>query len=194
MKCHLCSKHGCYSGNPCRITDSKPLYEDPMERKLLTVAAEIEALYYGEICRVDETMEFARRMDFKKIGIAFCLGLRKEAYLLGQIFSKEFEVHSVCCKIGGLKKKDFDMPERDWIGSVTCNPKEQARILNEEKTDFNIVLGLCVGHDSLFYRYSDAPATTLIVKDRKLGHNPVAALYCPYLRTNLGKQLKIKTE
>ena len=32
-------------------------------------------------------------------------------------------------------------------------------------------------HDSLFYKYSKAPTTTLIVKDRVLGHNPVAALY-----------------
>lgn len=194
MKCHLCTEHGCYTGSPCRITDSEPLYEDPFERKLLKVAAEVEALYYGEICRVDETMEFARRMGFKKIGIAFCLGMRKEAGILGKILSKEFEVHSVCCKVGGLKKEDFEMSAREWIGNVTCNPSEQARILNDEGTDFNIVLGLCVGHDSLFYRHSNAPVTTLVVKDRKLGHNPVAALYCPYLKPQLGKTPREKTE
>ena len=40
-----------------------------------------------------------------------------------------------------------------------------------------MVMGLCVGHDSLFYKYSDALVTTLVTKDRVLGHNPVAALY-----------------
>jgi len=25
----------------------------------------------------------------------------------------------------------------------------------EEKTDFNIIVGLCVGHDSLFIKYSE---------------------------------------
>ena len=58
-----------------------------------------------------------------------------------------------------------------------CNPIHQSRRLNKEETDLNILVGLCVGHDSLFYKYSKAPVTTLVVKDRVLGHNPVAALY-----------------
>ena len=41
----------------------------------------------------------------------------------------------------------------------------------------NIIVGLCVGHDMLFARHSEAPVTTLVVKDRVTGHNPVAALY-----------------
>lgn len=40
-----------------------------------------------------------------------------------------------------------------------------------------MVIDLCAGYDSLFYKYSEAPVTTLIVKGRVLGHNPVAALY-----------------
>lgn len=50
------------------------------------------------------------------------------------------------------------------------------------KTDLNIAIGLCVGHDALFSKYSDAPVTTLIAKDRVLGHNPVAALYSGYYK------------
>ena len=41
----------------------------------------------------------------------------------------------------------------------------------------NIVIGLCVGHDTLFLRHSKVPTTVMIVKDRVLQHNPVAALY-----------------
>ena len=58
-----------------------------------------------------------------------------------------------------------------------CNPILQAQLLNEQKTDLNVIVGLCVGHDSLFIKHSDAPVTTLITKDRVLGHNPAAALY-----------------
>ena len=58
-----------------------------------------------------------------------------------------------------------------------CNPIMQAEVLNKEGTDLNIVIGLCVGHDSLFYKHSDALCTTLVTKDRVLAHNPVAALY-----------------
>lgn len=192
MKCHLCKEKSCYIGDPCKKTDSISLYDDPLDRKLLVVAAEIEALFYKEICRVDETLEFTRRMNFKKIGIAFCLGMRKEAKTLGEIFSKEFEVHSVCCKVGSIKKDEFEMAKNPRIGEYSCNPIEQARILNNEGTEFNIVLGLCVGHDSLFYKYSKAPVTTIVTKDRKLGHNPVAALYCPYIQSDLGKELKLK--
>jgi uncharacterized metal-binding protein len=44
-------------------------------------------------------------------------------------------------------------------------------------TDLNVLMGLCVGHDSLFFRHSAAPVTVLAVKDRVLGHNPLAAVY-----------------
>jgi enoyl-CoA hydratase/carnithine racemase len=46
---------------------------------------------------------------------------------------------------------------------------------DQQKTDFNVLLGLCVGHDSLFLKYAEAPCTVLAVKDRMLGHNPLAA-------------------
>ncbi|HPC75475.1 MAG: DUF1847 domain-containing protein [Thermovirgaceae bacterium] len=190
MKCHLCKDKPCGEGNPCEKTDSIPLYDDPLDRKLFKVAADVEALFYKEACRIDETMEFARRMGFRRLGIAFCVGFKAEAAILGEILSKEFEVFSTCCKVGSVEKATFGMAERPWIGKVSCNPIEQARILAEEGTEFNIVLGLCVGHDSLFYKHSKAPVTTLVVKDRKLGHNPVAALYCPYIRSELGRPLK----
>jgi len=59
-----------------------------------------------------------------------------------------------------------------------CNPIAQAQLLNKAGTQLNIVLGLCVGHDSMFYKYSDAMVTTLVAKDRVTGHSPAAAIYC----------------
>lgn len=50
-------------------------------------------------------------------------------------------------------------------------------ILNAENVDLAIMLGLCVGHDTLFIKYCQRPVTVLAVKDRVTGHNPLAALY-----------------
>lgn len=63
------------------------------------------------------------------------------------------------------------------VGPNMCNPILQARHLNRLGTELNIVVGLCVGHDSIFYKYSQALTTTLVVKDRVTGHNPCAVLY-----------------
>ncbi len=62
-------------------------------------------------------------------------------------------------------------------GDISCNPVMQAEVLNREGTELNMMVGLCLGHDILFLRYSKAETTPLIVKDRALGHNPAAALY-----------------
>jgi uncharacterized metal-binding protein len=58
-----------------------------------------------------------------------------------------------------------------------CNPVAQAALLEKSGTQLNVLIGLCVGHDSLFFMHSRAPVTVLVAKDRVLGHNPVAALY-----------------
>lgn len=98
---------------------------------------------------------------------------------MADIFRRHgFEVYGIACKAGVQKKVSVGIPEEcSNLGPNMCNPILQAKILNEAKTDLNIVVGLCVGHDSLFYKYSDALVTTCVTKDRVLGHNPVVALY-----------------
>ena len=56
--------------------------------------------------------------------------------------------------------------------------QQASQLLNQAQTQFNICLGLCVGHDSLFCKYSRALVTTLVAKDRATGNNPAAAIYC----------------
>ncbi|MBO5975907.1 MAG: DUF1847 domain-containing protein, partial [Oscillospiraceae bacterium] len=58
-----------------------------------------------------------------------------------------------------------------------CNPIAQAELLNDFETEFNIVLGLCVGHDSLFLKHANALSTVLVAKDRVMAHNPCGAIY-----------------
>jgi len=129
--------------------------------------------------RIEETLMLASSMKYKRLGLAFCAGLRKEAAIVNSFFERKgFEVVSVICRCGNIKKGDFvesDDPKENKKGF--CNPMLQARVLNEAKAEWNIVLGLCVGHDSIFMKYSKAMCTVLAAKDRVSGHNPLAPVY-----------------
>lgn len=132
--------------------------------------------------RIQEVCEFARKIGAKKLGLAFCVGLAHEARLLHDIFGAQgFEVASVSCKAGRMLKEEIGVKDREKIMIGTdesaCNPILQAKILNQAQTDLNVLLGLCVGHDALFFKYADAYTTVIAVKDRVTGHNPLAALY-----------------
>ncbi|MDR2076199.1 MAG: DUF1847 domain-containing protein [Desulfovibrio sp.] len=146
-------------------------------------AAILEADAYGRLTRVEETIEFIRRMGYRSIGIASCVGMMPETSIFSSILSGEgMESYTVGCKIGAVDKSVIGIPEGKKLNGgcgheSMCNPIMQAKKLAERKTDFNIVIGLCVGHDTLFLQHSKAPVTVMIVKDRALGHNPVAALY-----------------
>ena len=152
---------------------------DPEDLKLAQTAASVESDGYRKWPRVQETIVFAKRMGYRKIGIATCVALIRESRTLAKLLrSNGFEVCGVGCKAGELDKSDLGIPaEHQGPGPVACNPVLQAELLAKAGTEFNLVMGLCVGHDSLFYKHSQAPATTLVVKDRVLIHNPVMALY-----------------
>ena len=146
--------------------------------------------------RVEEIAQFAKKMGYKKLGIAFCGGLKNEAKILTNILeNRGFDVVSVCCSVGAIPKERIGITEEQKIAGPgawesMCSPITQAEILNREGTEFNIVVGLCVGHDSLFFKYAKAPTTVLIAKDRVFGHNPAAGLYLSssYYRKLLRKE------
>jgi uncharacterized metal-binding protein len=133
--------------------------------------------------RIFELIEFAKKCGYKKLGIAFCNGLTSEARTLTDILqNKGFEVISVRCKIGAIPKEQIGLkPEEKIRGPENwesmCNPITQAEILNSAGIDLAIMLGICIGHDTLFFRYCRVPVTVIAVKDRVTGHNPLAALY-----------------
>jgi len=132
--------------------------------------------------RLQEICEFAARMGYRKLGLAFCISLQQEAAQLTKVLeSKGFTVVSVVCKVGCIPKEELGVTDAEKIRighfEPTCNPVGQAETLNRTGTEFNIALGLCVGHDSMFFQHSRAPVTVFAVKDRVTGHNPLAALY-----------------
>ena len=91
-----------------------------------------------------------------------------------------FEVASVMCKAGRTPKEFLEIREDQKVSpggfESMCSPITQAKVLNAANTEFNILVGLCVGHDSLMMRYCDSLCTVLVAKDRVTGHNPLAAI------------------
>ena len=169
--CSDCSRLGCRSASEdqyppfCLTTnvdrelldETLEIYRnDELQGRIARTSACIEGEFYGRLTRVEETIEFIRRMGFKKIGIASCVGLMRETEI-GVPNEKKLN--------GGCGHESM------------CNPIMQAKTLAANGCDFNIVIGLCVGHDTLFLRHSKVPTTVMIVKDRVLQHNPAAALY-----------------
>jgi len=192
--CAMCSEHYCKTGEleklhincPCNekeeIERIKELYLQEENSKLAYNSALVEAEGYCKKTRLEEIMDFASKCDFKKLGVAFCVGLSKEAKILCRVFKNNgFDVDSVVCKNASIPKEFLKIKDSEKVRPGTyepmCNPIGQAMFLNNAKTDLNIILGLCVGHDSLFIKYSNAPVTVFAVKDRVLAHNPIAALY-----------------
>lgn len=187
--CAYCQKHACHKNEMdnapinCPTKNEKEELDEILEKyknddenlKIARASAEVVIDGYGAKPRVKEIVDFCKAMEYKKLGLAFCVGLSKEAMTFAKILKDyEFDVESVICKLGSVNRSKLGIED---VGVPMCNPIAQAEFLNEKKTDFNIILGLCVGHDTLFFKYSEAPVTVLAVKDRALAHNPVAALY-----------------
>lgn len=197
LKCATCSLQVCSAGPaagkypdfcpatqaPEILAEARKVYaDDEITRAVAADAARTEAAGYCRETRVEEIMSFARRLGASHLGVAFCIGLRREAALAQAVFEAGgFRVSSVCCKAGAIPKEEIGLRDDEKIRpgqfEALCNPVAQARLLAGAGTELNVAVGLCVGHDSLFFRHSAAPVTVLVAKDRVTGHNPAAALY-----------------
>ncbi len=212
-KCAKCKPKFCTKGiaddtllpDFCPIIHYKGLMEEVKEKykseefqKFFQCSAMVEKECYdikaireeGRIVplrpRIREIAEFAKKIEAKKIGLAFCSGLIDEGSRINAILEKHgLDVCSAMCSCGALDKSEVGLSDEYKIFSpggfeASCNPLMQAELLNKAGTAFNVLVGLCVGHDMLFSKYCEAPVTTLIVKDRLTGHNPVISLYTRY--------------
>jgi uncharacterized metal-binding protein len=175
------------------IRESFDLFKGSSDDAVMSrTAARVEGMCYQPVpgsnainarwTRVEDTIAFAKLMGYSRIGIATCIGLLDETHRLSTVLEAQgFFPLSVCCKTGSHDKLELGLDESDKVRPGTfepaCNPVAQARLMNRAETDMNIIVGLCIGHDMLFTKYSEAPVTTLVVKDRVTGHNPVCVLY-----------------
>ncbi len=192
--CSDCALNGCTQGDfektpsicPCHESEiqaqARALYNEEENNRLALAAARVEAAGYGRQCRMEEIMAFANRMNYHRLGLVFCMGLKKEAAMVTKILrAGGFEVVSVICKNGGMPKANLGLTPEECLDDkgdeVMCNPIGQALLMNEAGVEFNILLGLCVGHDTLALKYLEAPTTVLAVKDRVACHNPLGPIY-----------------
>ncbi len=189
--CADCKSHACYTkGVNCTGVPSEeviPSYTEE-ERRIMQAAAYVEGTFYSNITRLEETAEFARKMGYQKLGMAFCIGLNAEARYIAKFYRQQgFEFYSVCCKTCSIAKKELDLQQvkPELSHEAMCNPKMQAVFLAEQGTELYISCGLCVGHDTIFNSNCPGPVTTLVVKDRLLAHNPLGAIYSRYWKRKL---------
>lgn len=190
-ECARCKAKDCYEGKDCfGLAEAAKRGYSKWEQESMAVSGDIEADHYMKLTRIEEVAMYAKRMGMTKLGIAFCVGLSREAETIDRILTKQgFEVHSACCKICGIDKAQLGVKKVHGESGVeaVCDPVGQALRLEQCRTELNIVVGLCIGHDVVFTEHSHAPVTVLVVKDRVLAHNPIGAIYSDYyLETKFG--------
>lgn len=158
---------------------ARELYAMPENHVVMAAAAKVSEEAVTST-RVQDTIKFANLMGARRIGIASCTIMLQETRTLTRLLEQAgFTVEVVGCKLESNRRSDLgiDPPSAGGEGGVVCNPIMQALLLNQAGTDLNVMVGICVGHDALFCRYSDAPVTTFCTKDFLAGNNPCAVLY-----------------
>jgi len=187
VDCVECMDRVCMKGEDCtsEVDASLPVEQYAKLHHSMEVTADISAETHRRLCRVAELIYYCLGMEYKHVGVAFCVEMFRETEILTRLLRRFFKVSPVCCKIGGRVQPDLITASMD----VVCNPIGQAHILNKLGTELNVLVGLCVGCDLIYARHSKAPVSTLFVKDKSLANNPVSALYSKYYIDEILKEI-----
>jgi len=188
LNCLNCSKRVCYEGKTCPLASENPDHQHMPNSELthmLEAATDIACENERILCRLSELIYFCLDMQYKRIGIAYCIDLQEPTEILVRVLKRFFDVYPVCCKVGGIIQNnpfnsESDVIENDDNNKISCNPWGQAQALNELETDINVMVGICMGADCIFNKGSNAPTTALFIKDKSLANNPIGALYSDY--------------
>jgi len=185
--CLACRDRVCLRGEVCDalMGNGTGVTVDSDTSRILDAAMDISFESERTLCRLSELIYFCLEMRYHRIGLAYCIELEEPAGILARVLRRFFAVYPVCCKVGGTAVSDplttSPSPrERSLAREVACNPAGQAAVLNRIETDLNVMVGLCMGADCVFTHYSEAPVTTLFVKDKSLANNPIGAVYSDY--------------
>ncbi len=188
LNCLTCTIRSCLDGKGCRFEPETFWGRNTPNKEqlcMLDAATDIACESERTLCRLSELVYFCLEMKYSRIGIAYCVELEEPTSILAKILQRFFKVFPVCCKIDGPGLvhpafNDLDGKDRRAKKHISCNPWGQAQVLNRIGTDFNILVGLCMGSDCVFMQASHAPSTALFVKDRSLANNPIGAVYSEY--------------
>ncbi len=178
MDCTKCTQKGCRQGTPCQNhrDDYVEEYHQPAQQAYVKAAsALVDHGRAGTLNRLEEIIEFIKRMGYQKVGVAYCYGMEDKAALLRKHLEHAgIKPTMVSCTVDGVTEDDVS-PGKGAC-SVSCNPIGQAEALNRSGADFVLLMGLCLGHDILLQKQLTMDFTTFVVKDRVFSHNPIAAL------------------
>jgi uncharacterized metal-binding protein len=185
VDCLACHDQRCMRGESCEASEGRYFDVDQETGRMLEASLDISSEKERTLCRLSELIYFCLEMRYRRIGLAYCIDLVEPAETLTRVLRRFFDVYPVCCKAGGVVVTDPINGMQPGIGRrpsrhIACNPRGQAEALNRFGTDVNVLIGLCIGTDCIFSRYSDAPVTTLFVKDKSLANNPIGAVYSDY--------------
>lgn len=178
MDCTVCKAKHCRSLNDCNAGQFSTVevmeqYWQPDNQEVVQSAAQlVDHGRAGSLSRLQEIIEFAKSMKYRRIGLAYCYGMESEAIGVKTFLQRnELKAFGISCTAGAMGQDQIN--QQSVIENVSCNPLAQAQQLNAEKPDLVVVMGLCLGHDILFHQHIKLPVTTLVVKDRVNEHNPM---------------------
>jgi uncharacterized metal-binding protein len=184
--CIACTNRVCLQGHSCPHVSIPELeaVEEPTLR-ILESAWDVALEKERTLCRLAEVVYFALELGCQKVGLAFCEDLREPAAILTGVLRRFFTVFPVGCRVGSATLSErlgqqTTHSSKESMERDLCDPLGVAEVLNQHRTDLNILVGFCVGTDSVFTQRSDAPVTTIFVKDKSLANNPIGAVYSHY--------------
>jgi len=187
IDCLACRNKVCLKGERCDAVSglTSITAADGETSRMLEASLDIACEEERTLCRLSELIYFCLEMRYQRLGVAYCVDLQEPAEVLVRVLRRFFKVYPVCCKIGGVAAENSTgLPKEalqwDPDVSIACNPEGQAEALNRLDTDLNIIVGICMGSDCVFSMLSNAPVTTLFVKDRSLANNPIGAVYSDF--------------
>lgn len=178
--CLACNDRVCLRGEICPVFENISVSTMPSNSdsaRMSEAAIDIACERERTLCRLSELIYFCLEMDYKRLGVAYCIDLEEPADILVRVLRRYFDVFPICCRAGRSHRRDEKNSEFERLH---CNSIGQAEILNSLKTDFNVMVGIGMGADCLFSQESQAPSTMLFVKDRSLANNPIGAVYSEY--------------
>jgi len=178
MDCTLCAHKGCRKGAPCTSGSAGYIQEYRSDENRLIIKAAsslVDGGRAGTLTRLEEIAEYCRERGYRKIGVAYCYALEKEAASLKAFLAGEgFKAVMVSCTVDGVSESDIDPDKTET--AVSCNPVGQADALIKSGAQFAVLMGLCLGHDILLQKNLRMDFTVFAVKDRVTGNNPLLGL------------------
>jgi uncharacterized metal-binding protein len=181
VNCPACDSKGCRALQPCSFPSPGKetlidAYQEPSVQAIVQAAAGlVDGGLAGQLSRVEELERFILAQNYRKVGLAYCYGMEKEATaILARFKGQGIKAVAVSCTVGGMPQNTVN--QASALPGVSCNPLTQAAQLTAEGVDLAVTVGLCLGHDILFTRAFAGDQTTLVVKDRVHRHQPLAAL------------------